>query len=70
MSSLASSNIQCTLPSLWVKCAKILPVAAIFNSHYLMFSITLSLHYLVYECVKLKNIFISAAPSIYMSKTL
>ena len=59
MSSLVSSNIQCTLPSLCAKCAKILPTAAIFNSYYLMFSITLSLHYLEHECVK---IVISATP--------
>ena len=59
-SSLVSSSIQCTLPSLCVKCAKTLPTAAIFNSHYLMFLITiLSLHYLVYEYTK---IFISATP--------
>ena len=60
MSSLASFSIQCTLPSLCVKCAKILPTAAIFNSYYLMFSITiLSQLHLIHESVK---IFISATP--------
>ena len=59
MSLLASSSIQGTLLSLCVKCAKNLSTA-IFNFHYLMFSITmLLLHYLVHESVK---IFISATP--------